>query len=314
MHFDSAKSYVVLKRVRACRELYAVEFWVFRGPQLKVCCAKFECGSPVRMHIGRGVQPGFRDGDANRRTWRGAFDMHPAVDLGPVVSIKMQIEVVNELLGDFNEGDIACQAAVIPPVRLKIGDAVLMPGIVHRDHDEIRSGLNCTGDLAVERSESALMLANFPGVDPNNGVVIGGADVKEDACVRFWLVLEISLVPQQPFIIVERWALRIPVARDAQRWRFVEIIFHERTVGQVVAVHKKAVRTVLSVESVKTRAIGIHDSVPISVEADRGAVIHVGQQGGSRRLGKGAAGQRRRANKQESQRAMQSEVPPRWKT
>ena len=73
----------------------------------------------------------------------------------------MEVVVVDELLRDFDEGDVSGEAAVVPPVGLEGGYAVGEAGVVDGDDDEVLAVFEDTSDLAIEGSESALVLADF---------------------------------------------------------------------------------------------------------------------------------------------------------
>src|ERR1700679_1117107 len=115
----------------------------------------------------------------------------------------MEIVVVDELLRDGDEGDIAGEAAVVPPVGLKSGDAVGDAGVVYGDDDEVFAGGDDAGDVAVEGSEATFMLADFFGVDPDEGAVVGGADVEEGAGVGLRGEVEVFLIPDDSLVVEE---------------------------------------------------------------------------------------------------------------
>ena len=107
--------------------------------------------------------------------------------------------------------------------------------------------------------------------------------MQEDACVRLRRILKIALIPEQAFVIEKRIALRVPIAGDFQRGRFGEIVFDQR-VSLRVSVHEVAVTARLIVKSVEARSVRVDDSVPVAVQADAGAMIHVDEQSGLGRL------------------------------
>src|ERR1035441_5541826 len=86
------------------------------------------------------------------------------------------------------------------------------------------------GDFAIERCEAAFVLADQGSVDRKDGFVVCRADMKKDTVMLARLVVEIPLIPDHPFVIEERIALRVPVARHSKRGRFAEIVLHQLVV------------------------------------------------------------------------------------
>ena len=92
--------------------------------------------------------------------------------------------------------------------------------------------------------------------------------------MRLRRILKIALIPEQAFVIEKRIALRIPIARDFQRGRFGEIVFDQR-MSLRVSVHEIAVAAGLIVKSVEAGGVGVDDDVPVTVQANAGAMIYV---------------------------------------
>ena len=136
-----------------------------------------------------------------------AFDVDVAFDERVVGAAEVEVVVVDELGGDFDEGDVAGEAAVVPPVGLEGGDAVGDAGVVDGEDDEVLAVFEDAGDVAVKGGEAAFVLADFFGVDPDEGAVVGGADVEEGAGVGFGGVVEVASGT--------RWGLRSRRARGA---------------------------------------------------------------------------------------------------
>ena len=88
---------------------------------------------------------------------------------------EVEVVVVDELLRYLDEGDVAGWTAVVPPIGLESGHTVGDAGIVDREDDEVPAILEDVGDLAVERSVAAFMLADLFCVDPDESAVVGGA-------------------------------------------------------------------------------------------------------------------------------------------
>ena len=142
------------------------------------------------------LSSGMADGDFG--SGGCAFDVDVAFDEGVIGAAEVEVVVVDVLGGDFDEGDVAVEAAVVPPIGLEGGDAVGDAGVVDGEDDEVFAVFEDAGDVAVEGGEAAFMLADFFGVDPDEGAVVGGAEVEEGAGVGFGGVLEVLLVPDGP--------------------------------------------------------------------------------------------------------------------
>ncbi len=133
------------------------------------------------MFVGRGIGNGVELRDCNHdwsSSWR-SFDVDVAFDEIVIRAAEVKVVVVDELRWDFDEGDVASEASVVPPVGLERGDAVGDAGVVDGDDDEVFSVFKDAGDVAVEGCEAALVFADFFGVDPDEGAVVGGAEVEE---------------------------------------------------------------------------------------------------------------------------------------
>ena len=129
---------------------------------------------------------------ATCRSGRCAFDVNVAFDEGVVGAAEVEVIVVDDVGWEFDEGDVAGEAAVVPPVGLQGGDAVGDAGVVDGEDDEVFAVFEDAGDLAVEGSEAAFVLANLFGVDPDEAAVVGCAEVEKGAGVGFGGVLEVA--------------------------------------------------------------------------------------------------------------------------
>ncbi len=181
---------------------------------------------------------------------------------------------------DFDEGDVAREAAVVPPVGLEGGDAVGDAGVVDGEDDEVFAVLEDAGDVAVEGSEAALVLADLFGVDPDEGAVVGGAEVEEGAGAGFGGVLEVALIPDGAFVVEEFGALGVPVAGNLEGGGVGEVVVLGMTVGVEGGVHEEAVFAEILVEVVEAGGVLVDDDVPVAVEGGGGAVVDVDEEGG----------------------------------
>jgi len=141
-----------------------------------------------------------------------------------VGAAEVKIIVVDELLRNFDEGDVAGEAAVVPPVSLEGGNAVGDACVIDGEDDEVFAVFEDAGDLAIEGREAALVLADFFGVNPDEGAVVGGADVEEGAGVGLGGVFEAALIPDGAFVVEEFGSLGVPVAGDLEGRGIGEVI------------------------------------------------------------------------------------------
>ena len=183
-------------------------------------------------------------------------------------------------VGDGDEGDVAGEAAVVPPVGLEGGDAVGDAGVVDGDDNEVVAVFEDAGDVAVEGGEAALVLADFLGVDPDEGAVVGGADVEEGAGVGFGGVVEVLFVPDGAFVVEEVGALRVPIAGDLEGRGVGEVVVLRVAVGVEGGIHEEAVFAEILVEVVEAGGVLVDDDVPVAVEGGGGAVVDVDEEGG----------------------------------
>ena len=58
------------------------------------------------------------------------------------------------------------------------------------------------------------MVAEFFSVEPGGSTVVSCAEIYENSCVGFLLIIERFLVPQTVFIVEEVVALGVPVTGD----------------------------------------------------------------------------------------------------
>src|ERR1700679_1392654 len=99
--------------------------------------------------------------------------------------------------------------------------------------------------------------------------------MQEDMRMFLWLISEITLIPDGPLIVEERFALCIPVARHLQRGRLRKVILHH-----------SAARLLLLVAAVarESAEVWIDNRVPIAVERRCRPHIRTGKHN-RRRLG-----------------------------
>ena len=217
------------------------------------------------------------DGNAHARAGSGVLKMHPAFDRR-TARIELQIIVVDETLRHLHKRHIAGEPAIVIPIRIQSRNTVGLPGIVYRDNGEVLPRMQQFGDFAIEWSVAAFVFAYRLSVDRKNGFIVCRANMKENSAMLARLVVEVPLIPDHPFVIEQRIALSIPVARHFERGRFAEIVLHQLVVsGDRCFVQNVPVMTQFTMERKQAVGIWIDHCVPIAVQAHALAVIHVDQ-------------------------------------
>jgi len=198
-----------------------------------------------------------------------------AFDEFVIGAAEVKVVVVDVLGGNLNEGDIAMKAAVVPPVGLEGGDTVGDARVVDGDDDEVFAVFECGSDVAVERGETSLVLTDFLGVDPDEGAVVGGAEVEEGASVWLGGVLEVSLVPDDALVTEEVGTLGVPIAGNLEGGGVSEVVVLRVAIGVEGSVHEEAVLAEILMEVVKTGGVLVDDDMPVAVEGGDGAMVDI---------------------------------------
>src|ERR1700761_7818472 len=194
---------------------------------------------------------------------------------------QMYVVIVDERLGDSDERDVTSEATVIEPVDADGRNAVDEPSGVHGDDDEVGPPVDDGCDFAIEWRVAAFVITDALLVDPNVGTVVGCTDVEEGAGTSFGLCVEVSLVPEDAFVVEELRDLGVPVAGDPKGGSDREIVLFVVLADDIrVIVHGVGLvidRAIASVESVAGRLV--HEVMPVSVEAGDGAMVDTNEQG-----------------------------------
>ena len=132
-------------------------------------------------------------------------------------------------------------------------------------------------------------------------MIIGGADVKENARMFLGLISEIALVPDGAFIVEERFALRVPVAGHFQFGSCGEVVFGGKgIVGLSFAIQKPAIGLDLVMKTEEAVEVWIDDGGPFAVERSGWAAISAGKDDGrGRGCCRGGCGNENRCAKEQ---------------
>jgi hypothetical protein len=194
-------------------------------------------------------------------------------------TVEVKFVVVDEFLRDIDERYVAGETAVVPPVGLQGWDAVGYAGIVDRENDEVFAFLEDVSDLAVEGGEAALVFTDFFSINPDEGAVVGGAEVEKGAGVALGEVLKVALIPDGALVVEEVGTLGVPIAGNLECRGVGEVVVLRMAEGVEGSVHEEAVSAKLLMKGVKTGAVLIDDDVPVAVERSGRAVINVDEEG-----------------------------------
>jgi len=228
---DVAEADIVREFVLTGGEFDLVEFWRFRRPEIEFAGLQVEGCSAFCICLDGGADAGLGYTQGDRGSGGGTFDMDVAGEGAGIgggegaFALEVDVVVVDELRGKSNEGDIAGEAAVVEPIDANGGDAIDLAGGVHRDNDEVVTGLQGGGDFAVEGGEAALVVADALLVYPDEGLIVCSADMEEGARVGFGLEVEVVLIPDDPLKAEKRRVLSVPVAGDFECGSSGEVIF-----------------------------------------------------------------------------------------
>jgi hypothetical protein len=122
-------------------------------------------------------------------------------------------------------------------------------------------------------------------IDPHKRAIVRRSKVQEYPLARSFLVLEISPVPQRPFVEHQQFALRIPISGNVQRGRTCEVVLDRLCGFGLGQVSCKSAASCLPIRVVQTISIRIDDHVPLAIEAHAIPVIHGSQHRGGLRCG-----------------------------
>src|ERR1700679_410359 len=238
-------------------------------PAFEPTYSEVNCSLAVGIGCGLSLCMQFGDLHFDGHTCTCPGEMRHSFDYAVLCAAEMEVVLIDEGIGDCDDGGFARDSAVVPPIGFKGGDIVFAPGIIDRGNDEVIAGMHGFCDVAVEGGESAFVLADFFAVDPPPGVVIGCADVQESARMLLRLVSEVTLVPDGAFIEEERFALCVPVAGDFELGGFVEVVFGwAGIIGLRLAIQEPAVLLLFMMKAEEAGEIRIDDRGPVAIERE----------------------------------------------
>ena len=212
--------------------------------------------------------------------------MYPTFNHRVFRAAQMHIVLIDKCLRNLDQRHLARQPAIIPPIGLQRGHAVVVARIIHGCYHKVTSRMNRRRNFAIEAGVPSLVLANLHAVHPEPRLIVGRAHMQKDPRMLFGLVSEILLVPDGPLIVIKRPALHIPVAGNFQRGRLGKIVLgRELIAGLSLAVEKIAVLVLSAMKAHESRKVRVNDGRPFAIERDSRPAIRASQDDrcGSRR-------------------------------
>lgn len=211
----------------------------------------------------------------------------PRLESGAVGEV--DVIVVDERGGHSDERDVSSEAPVVVPVVADRGDAVDQARCVNRDDDEVEAWVKDCRNFAIERRESAFVIANPLLVDPNMRPVVGCTNMKKRARAGLGLRVEVALVPDYAFVAEKLGNLRVPVTWNSKSRSGGEVILFVVLAAEDIGVGVHRVTMVVDgacagVES-STGSL-VYEVMPVSIEAGDGAMVEANDQGLERLLAK----------------------------
>src|SRR5271166_6579712 len=107
--------------------------------------------------------------------------------------------VIDEGFRYFDQRHVSCETAIVPPVALDCRDVIQTALIVDGDDDEVSAISSRARDVAIEGGKTTLVIADVHIVHKNVSCVVGRADMEERVRMRPGVVVEVALIPKQPF-------------------------------------------------------------------------------------------------------------------
>ena len=194
---------------------------------------------------------------------------------------EMKVVVVDELGWNFDMGDIARQTAVVPPIGLKgVGTPSAMRVLSTERTTKFLPSLRKPVMSQSNGVKPPSCSQTFWVCDPDEGAIVGGADVEEGAGVGVGGVLEVLFVPDRAFVIEEGRALGVPVAGDFECGCVGEVVVLGVARGIEGDIEEEAVFAEILMEVVKPGGVLIDDDVPVAIKGGGGAVVDVNEKSG----------------------------------
>src|SRR6266568_3197513 len=98
--------------------------------------------------------------------------------------------------------------------------------------------------------------------------------MKEDSCMFPRLIIKVALVPHWPFIEQKGLSLRVPVSRNIQLWRLVEVVLGGKGIaGLGLSVEEEAIGFFLMMKAEEPGEIRVDDGSPFSIERKSGTAV-----------------------------------------
>jgi len=225
---DGAEANLLCEMIRAGRERDLVEPGMLGSPELGPGQYKFKRSATGRVRR-----------DFDREMERGDFNFHRLlqrrageldITAHPVVGAWLQLEgiVADAGRGSFQQHDITGKSAVVPPVGVDGGHRLGGALVIDADHEGIAGRAQFAGDLKLEGSEAADVLAQLLAVQVDIRRIICAAEVEKlPGGRRRRREVKLSAIPDGVLVIEQLFLLRIPVTGHVERRAAVEIVLDQ---------------------------------------------------------------------------------------
>ena len=154
-------------------------------------------------------------------------ESHPPCNLVERTFRQLHEIILHKRFRQLDQFHAARESTVVPPVGIQPRHGIGTPRIVDLNHQAVVAVVERIGYLKVESSKAAGMLAQLLAVQPHLAVIVRRPKINKHPRISALVIRKISLIPQRILIEHQRLALRVPVARDFQRPRDVEVVFDQ---------------------------------------------------------------------------------------
>ena len=143
------------------------------------------------------------------------------------IFVELQRVVFDIRLWHADQHHVAGNASVVPPVEDACRHVVLMALVVYLHNHKVLALLHHVGHVETERRETTFMPTGFLAVDIDDGLIVDGTEVQQQALALDGCVVEVALHPYRTLIEKQLCQLCVPVARHMHGRRLVEVVLYE---------------------------------------------------------------------------------------
>ena len=265
-----AESDPLLHPVPGGGQLHLVQFGVERLPQAQPAGLHDQTGTTVRIGKRLALEFQFRNGKDYFLPLQGLRKAHIGHDL-VVAAILQADEITGDVVfRDIEQHHFAGDASIVPPIEGHRRNGVGATLVVDPHGQEVVAVLEQIGNIRLKRRERTLVRHDHPPIEPDVTTQAYSGEIQDAAAAFLPGGLEMSGIPDRPFIALQFRILMIPIAGHHQPFGSVVGEFHE-----VGLPFRLAVQIHLLVQ---TRVILVHDRHPFPVQGLSPAGIGIPRQ------------------------------------